>query len=59
MKVLKIQVSDDQYDMEMRVAKKRKKSLRSIILRVLFELDHADENERMRKKRPKDESMHK
>lgn len=59
MKVIKIQVSDEQYDMAMRVAKKRKKSLRSIVMRVLFELDHADETEQMRKKRPRNEGMHK
>ena len=54
MKVIKIQVSDDQYDMAMRVAKKRKKSLRSIVMRVIYELDLADCHDRSRKKRNKE-----
>ena len=43
MKQLIINVSDDQYDMIMRASRKRKKSVKSLVLRFFFELSYVDE----------------
>lgn len=42
MKQLTINVTDDQYDMIMRASRKRKKSIKSLVLRFFFELDYVD-----------------
>ena len=43
MKQLIINVSDEQYDMIMRASRKRKKSIKSLVLRFFFELGYEDE----------------
>lgn len=42
MKTIRLNVSDNQYDMIMRVCQKRKKSFRAIVLRIFFEMDCGD-----------------
>lgn len=43
MKKLTIMVDDDQYDMIMRTCNKRKKSFRSLVLRMFYDLDFKDQ----------------
>lgn len=43
MKEIRFRVSDEQYDRIMRVSGKRKKSVRAMVLRMFFELDHTDQ----------------
>ena len=42
MKTIKIDISDKEFEMIQRVCRKRKKSIRSIVLRFFFELDYED-----------------
>lgn len=42
MKTIKIDVTEEQYSMIMRACRKRKCSIRSLVLRLFFELDYDD-----------------
>lgn len=42
MKTITIDISDEEFKMIQKVCRKRKKSIRSLVLRFFFELDHMD-----------------
>ena len=42
MKTITIDISDEEFKMIHRVCRKRKKSIRSLVMRFFFELDYAD-----------------
>ena len=46
MKKIIFDVSDEQFDMIMNACRKRKKCIRSLVLRFFFELDYEDEKKR-------------
>lgn len=51
MKQITITVDDEQYKMIQSVCKRRKKNIRSLILRIFYDLDYQDQKSRQKSKR--------
>lgn len=49
MKTITIDISDEEFKMIQKVCHKRKKSIRSLVLRFFFELSHEDERKEVKK----------
>ena len=51
MKQITINVDEEQYRMILSVAKRRNKPIRSLILRIFYDLDYQDQKDRRKNKR--------